>query len=615
MKRKKQRLKAAGCLLSVYIGVTLSGNHPPDWAKDAIWYQIFPERFYNGDSQNDPTPESLEGTWPWIKPEWWKIHPWTSDWYRLQPWEKANGLSFHANAQLRRYGGDLQGIIEKLDFLEDLGVNALYLNPIFESSSYHKYNCTMWRHVDNNFGPSPNEDIEIWSREDPADPSTWEWTTADTLFLRLIREVHARDMKIIIDGVFNHVGIPFWAFQDVRRKGPESSFAHWFVIHQYDDPATQEDEFDYQCWFDMKDLPEIREDKNGFIQPVRDFLYFIVSRWMDPNGDGDPSDGIDGWRLDVAERVDMNFWTDFSGWVKDVNPDAYVTGEVWWEDYNNNKMFNAAPWINRGGFDAVMNYRFGDAMYKFFNDEKFQIKASELDQLLTQLRKEYGFETSLVLQNLLDSHDCERLASAVVNADRWIDHANSLQYNPEFKVQKPNDVESQKQKLILTFQFTYMGAPYIYYGDEVGMWGADDPDCRKPMIWPGFNYEDEVTHYCDNSPDCDYRRPRDEVKVNQELLQFYQTLIGLRKQHSALRRGSYRTLFVDDLHDLFAFERRTDNETLRLIFNGSNQVQTVPLKKMLGNQPETWELILGGNGKSSTLKGKSAKIFLKKTAE
>ena len=134
---------------------------PPDWAKDAIWYQIFPERFHNGDPGNDPSENTLADTWPYGEFESWGISPWTSDWYCLQPWEEANGQGFYVNAQRRRYGGDLQGILDKLDYLKELGVNALYLNPIFESPSLHKYGAAYYHHVDNNFGPNPDGDVAI----------------------------------------------------------------------------------------------------------------------------------------------------------------------------------------------------------------------------------------------------------------------------------------------------------------------------------------------------------------------------------------------------------------------------------------------------------------------
>lgn len=239
----------------------------PDWAKDAIWYQIFPGRFHNGDPSNDPTIESLQGTWPYDRQEEWEVSSWTAQWYRLQPWEKRNGKGFYYNAQLRRYGGDLRGILDKLDYLEELGINAIYLNPVFESASYHKYGCTMWHHIDNNFGPDPQGDRAVWERENPADPATWEWTSADRLFLTLINEVHRRDMKIIIDGVFNHVGIPFWAFQDVMRRGRESPYTDWFIITAFDNPATLPNEFQYQGWYGVPDLPEIRENEMGPVPP------------------------------------------------------------------------------------------------------------------------------------------------------------------------------------------------------------------------------------------------------------------------------------------------------------------------------------------------------------
>lgn len=150
---------------------------PPDWAADAIWYQIFPERFRNGDAKNDPVPASLEGTWPYEVPVGWKVSPWTSDWYALQPWEQASGKDFYHNAQLRRYGGDLQGILDRLDYLKDLGVNALYLNPVFDSPSLHKYGAARYHHIDRHFGPDPAGDAPLFAAEDPADPTTWRWMT------------------------------------------------------------------------------------------------------------------------------------------------------------------------------------------------------------------------------------------------------------------------------------------------------------------------------------------------------------------------------------------------------------------------------------------------------
>lgn len=575
----------------------------PEWAQDAIWYQIFPERFRNGDPSNDPTIETLEGTWPYDKQSEWAITPWTDDWYKLQPWEEKNAQGFYYNAQLRRYGGDIQGIIDKLDYLQELGVNAIYLNPVFESASSHKYGATMYRHIDNNFGPDPAGDIEIWNSENPTDPLTWQWTAADRLFLKLIDEVHARDMKIIIDGVFNHVGIPFWAFQDVRQKGRQSEYCDWFIIKSFDDPATPEDEFEYQGWYGVTDLPEIWEDENGPGQTFREHIHNIVKRWGDPNGDGDPSDGIDGWRLDVAEMVRKEFWRDFRKWVRDVNPEAYLTGEVWWKDFHNNVMFNAAPWLQGDIFDAVMNYRFADAMLKAFVDKKDQIKPSQLDKLLGEVRETYPKENQSVLLDLMASHDTERFASMIANPDRWIDHASNLNYDELFEIRKPTVEERKIQKAILLFQFTYIGAPYIYYGDEVGMWGADDPDCRKPMVWADYQYEPETHH------PFGLERPTDTVEVDEELFQFYKSVIKLRKEHESLRRGKYKTVFIDDEKYIFAFERFTNSETIRVVFNTSENFKIVQPEKYLFPDPKKWELIFGDSGALEKIPTKSGRVY------
>ena len=139
----------------------------PSWAKVAIWYQIFPERFCNGDKNNDPGLADMKGGWPHVQPEQWQIHPWISDWYKLQPWEKTYQKDFYWCAGLRRYGGDLQGVLDRLDYLQDLGINAIYFNPLFESPSLHKYDATMFHHIDNNFGPNPEKDRAICLRSEP----------------------------------------------------------------------------------------------------------------------------------------------------------------------------------------------------------------------------------------------------------------------------------------------------------------------------------------------------------------------------------------------------------------------------------------------------------------
>ncbi len=382
----------------------------PSWSKQAVWYQIFPERFSNGDKLNDPTPSDMNGAWPYVVPPGWQISPWESDWYKLQPWEKADGHDFYWNAGLRRYGGDIQGIINQLDYLKTLGITAIYLTPVFESPSLHKYDTRMYHHIDNNFGPDPKGDEKIWASENPVDPKSWKWTAADKLFLKLIKEVHARGMKLIIDGVFNHVGTTFWAFQDVVKNQQKSEFKDWFIIKSWDNPNTPENEFDYKGWAGVKDLPEIKkDDKTGLIKGFADHIHDVIKRWMDPEGNGNIANGIDGWRLDVAEMINLNFWRQFRIWVKEINPDAYITGEIFWENWQANQMSNAAPWLQGDAFDGVMNYRFAQAIIKYVVDVKKQITSNAFADSIKTLMNQYPKENFHAVQNLVDSHDVDRI--------------------------------------------------------------------------------------------------------------------------------------------------------------------------------------------------------------
>ncbi|MDZ7342755.1 MAG: glycoside hydrolase family 13 protein [candidate division KSB1 bacterium] len=557
----------------------------PLWAKQAIWYQIFPERFWNGDKNNDPALLDLVGGWPHHQPSQWQIHPWTSDWYKLQPWEETYQKDFYWCAGLRRYGGDLQGILDRLDYLQELGINAIYLNPIFEAPSLHKYDATMYHHIDNNFGPDPETDRAIWASENPADPGTWRWTTADSLFLKLIESCHQRGIKVIIDGVFNHVGLTFWAFQDVMKNQQASAYKDWFTIKRWDDPNTPENEFDYEGWYGVKDLPELKEDQNGLVTGPREHIRAIVQRWLDPNGDGDPSEGIDGWRLDVAEKVNIAFWRDFRKWVKAINPEAYITGEIWWEDWPNNRMMNAKPWLQGDAFDGVMNYRVARAIKQFLIDRKQQIGPQAFADSLQQIYNDYGWEHSLVCQNLMDSHDVDRLASQIVNPDRWYDHWAAPKENPNYNVRKPNEAEWNRLRLVAAIQMTLPGAPMIYYGTEAGMWGGDDPDCRKPMVWPDLNYEPEVCHPHGKI------RPVDSVVFDQGVFEFYKRVIKIRQEHPSLMIGRYKNLVIDNQKMLYVFQRDALDEQVIVVINNSNNIQSLVLRVNRQN----WVDLLGGN--------------------
>ena len=469
-----------------------------------------------------------------------------------------------------RYGGDLQGIIDRLDYLQGLGVTAIYLTPIFESPSSHKYDTRMYHHVDNNFGPDPAGDEKIWATENPADPSTWKWTSADRLFLKLIQEVHKRGMKIILDGVFNHVGTSFWAFQDVVKNQQKSLFKDWFRIRAWDDPNTPANEFEYEGWNGVKDLPEIKKDDERNLAPgFGEHVHAIVKRWMDPNGDGDPSDGIDGWRLDVAEKVGIPFWRQFRSWVKAVNPNGYITGEIWWENWPINQMFDASPWLQGDAFDGVMNYRFAEAVKKFVADRKDQISAKAFVDTVTAWHKEYHADNLYTLMNLLDSHDVDRIGSQIVNPDRWYDHYANPGDNKKYDVRKPTVEELAKQKLIVGIQMTMPGAPMIYYGDEAGMWGGDDPDCRKPMVWPDKKYDTEI------ADPLGRKREPDSVSFNADLYNWYKNLIRIRLQHKTLSRGDLKFILLDDAEHVLGYSRTLGDETIVIILNNSSEKKSI----------------------------------------
>ncbi len=524
----------------------------PEWAKKVVWYQIFPDRFRNGDPNNDPTLESTEGAYPHDVTSPWQIQPWTSDWYELQPYEKKNGKDIWFNLQRRRYGGDLQGIIDKLEYLKELGIGAIYLNPVFWSPSLHKYDAATYHHIDPHFGPDPNADIKMIETETHDNPATWVWTSADKLFLTLINEVHKRDMKIIIDGVFNHMGLNSWAFKDVVKFQQKSKYKDWFKIKSWDD-ETKGTKFDYDGWYGVKELPEFDQDENGIVKGPKKYIFDITKRWMDPDNDGKPSDGVDGWRLDVAFMIKHSFWKEWRKHVKQINPVAYLTAEII------DSIEVVKPYLQGDEFDAVMNYNFLFTTAEYFIDDTSGILTSQFDIKLRDLRKAFPQGVSYVQQNLFGSHDTQRFASHIVNRDKfkvrdWGKTFNlTMGSNANYDTRKPTKEELDLMKLMLIFQMTYVGAPYIYYGDEAGMWGANDPDCRKPMVWSDYNYEPEKY-----LPDQSKKEKQDTVKFNVELFKFYKKMISIRNEHEELQLGGFKVRAKDDKAGFYIYSRRLE---------------------------------------------------------
>lgn len=313
----------------------------PTWVNETIWYQIFPERFCNGNLENDP-----EG---------------------VLPWREQGSVR---NQEF--FGGDLDGVIQKLDYLRNLGVNGLYFTPVFLSPTSHKYDTTDYEMVDPNFG------------------------TKETL-QQLVKEAHKRGMRIMLDGVFNHSGKYFAPWLDVIEKGPESKYYHWFMINQWPmelgkGAAKKNQLYTFAFHDDMPKLNTNHED-------VRKYLIDICGRWVEEYG-------VDAIRLDVANEVSHRFCKELRLHLKKINPEIYILGEIW---------HDAMPWLRGDEFDSVMNYPLGESIKDFWVDKK--LNKTELEYTINRCYTRYMQQTNDVLFNLLDSHDTIRLMSHTKNLD------------------------------------------------------------------------------------------------------------------------------------------------------------------------------------------------------
>ena len=521
----------------------------PEWAKHAIWYQIFPDRFRNGNTGNDPE----------------HTRPWTSEWFAPSPWEQADGADFYEYAFDRFYGGDLAGIEARLPYLKELGVNALYLNPVFYSPSNHRYDVSSYVHIDPVLGVG-DDYSDIVVEEEALAPNSWRWTESDQRFRDFVAKAHDMGFKVIVDLVLHHTGDQHPAYLDVATHGKLSPFADWY------DVVAWEPEFACAKWANVPEMPSLATNYNGFAAPaVRQHFFDITQRWMDPDGDGDPRDGVDGWRLDVPNEVPLPFWAEWRRHVKRINPDAFITGEIW---------RRADQWLDGHHFDAVMNYQFAKTAIRWIINQKDKLSASAAAAELAELRLVYPNEATYALQTLVDSHDTDRLASMAQNPDRIYDTRNRVQSdNPDYDNSKPSAAAYARARLVVLLQMTYVGAPMIYYGDEVGMWGADDPSNRKPMLWSDLG---------------EYAKP-EENTVMAEQFEFYKRVIALRQAHSALRIGSFKTLLTDDDKDIWAFARVDDQESVVVVLNASDAAQEIAIP-VPPDAPAAWTAIFGAEG-------------------
>lgn len=566
---------------------TLSTPKPaaPAWAMGATWYQIFPERFRNGEPANDPQgPAVFRPAW---NSNWYEVQPGEFEaWQARDPRRQRADVPIHPQGKLynviwdRRYGGDLQGVVQKLDDLQDLGVTAIYLNPIFAAESLHKYDASDYRHIDPRLaqpadaGPSPTQDgTYIPPPGETMDPKTWTWTPADRYFVDVfLPECKRRGIRVILDGVWNHTGRAFWAFQDIVKHGKDSPYASWYIC-EFDAEGKLSG---WTGWPGRKngELPEFRQVKgNGrdwdttvergdLNASVKEHIFAVTKRWMDPNNDGDPSDGIDGWRLDVAGEVGEEFWRDWRAHVKQINPDAIMIAEIW------GKVEGLG---GESGFDTQMHYPFAYPVLEWLVNQGVRekgkpkgppISSQQLAQRLTDAFADAP-QTNLIAQNLFASHDTDRYVSMLYNPGRHYDRdcaeqngdhkprANDPSYIP-YKPGKPDERAYKLSLLGVAIQATYEGSPMIYYGDEHGMWGSDDPTDRKPHPWPDAG-----------AP----MNPDDALLPG--MREQYRSWLRLRQDpHAgpALKFGSVHHL-ESGSPDVFAFERRLNATRVLVVVN------------------------------------------------
>ncbi|MFH2103837.1 MAG: glycoside hydrolase family 13 protein [Chloroflexota bacterium] len=450
----------------------------PYWVQDSIFYQIFHDRFANGDPGNDPV--------------------------NVQKWGSPPSLwGFQ--------GGDLRGIVQRLDYLLDLGINAIYLNPIFQANSTHRYDTCDYFTIDPRLG------------------------TLDD-FHALVDALHRNNMRLILDGVFNHTGRGFHAFVDVLENGEHSAYKDWFHIRRFPlDAYSATDTQNYLCWWNHKALPKL----NTSNPQVRRTIFDVARYWIEQ--------GADGWRLDVPNEIDDDaFWEEFRQVVRRANRDAYLLGEIWTPD---------PRWANDKHFDGLMNYPVREALVQLLTGKE---NAHQFADRVEGLFKVYARENIHAMYVTLGTHDTERIKT-LLGADL------------------------QKLKLAYQFLMAYPGAPAIYYGDEIGMEGGKDPDCRRAFPWGQSGWD-------------------------QELRQWIKTLIGLRKRTPCLRRGEYTRILARD--GLYVFARSLGEERVVIAINASADSQNVaiPCKNLKWNPGQEVHNMI--NGQKYIVPGKTLPVSL-----
>jgi cyclomaltodextrinase len=561
-------------------GQELPFNQPPEWSKQAIWYQIFIERFRDGNPGNNPTIQTCEKALFDAIPESWTITPWNHDWYTQENWAKETGLDFNRTIQMRRYGGDLDGVLDKIPYLKKLGVNAIYFNPLNDAPSLHKYDARNYHHIDITLGDSPEKDTELIKSENPADPASWTWTTADQKFISLVEKLHFEGIRVILDFSWNHTGTSFWAFNDIKNNLEDSPYKDWYELELIEDPETGNTQLTYEGWLGVKSLPELKKVNTkgkiaghpyeGDLHPeVKKHIFEVTKRWMDPNQDGKFGDGIDGMRLDVAEHVPVGFWKDFRKFTRSINPEFYLVGENWWTKWPHILM-DPGPWVKGDIFDAVMHYQWYKVARGYFAQPEDKLNLKAFRNAIDSLFLSYPDYTQQAMMNLSSSHDAPRLLTCFANPNVYKYNA-SKRDNPDYITGKPSLETIQRVKLFLLHQFTFVGSPHIWNGDEMGMTGADDPDCRQPLIWPDLQNSSNI------ADQKSLNEISDSKYQEEELFPYYQSLISLRKSYPSTTYGNYSFINLNDESNILAYTRNYKDKSLLVVFNVNSTSSNVKI--------------------------------------
>lgn len=457
----------------------------PDWYKEGLMYQIFPDRFAHG---------TREGFSPHYPPHTLLHTNWTDSPHYFR--NRADGSIDYWDF----FGGNLPGIVDKLDYLKDMGVSILYLNPIFEAMSNHKYDTADYMKIAGEFGTTE-------------------------IFQTLCREAGKRGIRVILDGVFNHTGDDsryfnrYGHFDDVGAyQSTESPYYHWYNFRHYPD--------DYDSWWGVRSMPSMNKDDHDY----QHFIYAgddsVVRTWL--------RRGASGWRLDVADELTDDFIVGIKDAMMTENPDTVLIGEVW-EDASNKVAYGKyRDYFMGRELDSVMNYPFRTAMLDFFNEN---ISSAQAAREMMSLYEHYPRENFMSNMNLIGSHDRMRALTALSDVPENLSELERERYRLD---PHKRALAIRKLSLLALVQMTFPGVPCVYYGDEAGMEGFEDPYNRAAYPW---GQEDE------------------------DLQRWYKKIMRLRANNPVLKKGDWHPVAAPE--DVFAFTRTHGGAGLFVAVNRS----------------------------------------------